>query len=87
MAARSSKNEKFNFGLRSTSDDQPSDLSDESPPKCEKMATKLSENEMQFMHPIPQMRWRWDRNGMGMGQGLYRCGTGMGQGWDRYCIG
>ena len=34
------------FGLRSTSDDQPSDPSDESQPKCGKMATKLSKSEM-----------------------------------------
>ena len=34
------------FGLHSTSDDQPSDLSYESHPKCKKMATKSSKNEM-----------------------------------------
>ena len=34
------------FGLRSTSDDQPSDLSDESSPKCEKRPPKSSKNEM-----------------------------------------
>ena len=34
------------FGLRSTSDDQPSDLSDESQLKCKKMAVKSSKNEM-----------------------------------------
>ena len=34
------------FGLCSTSDDQPSNLRDESHPKCEKMATKLSKSEM-----------------------------------------
>ena len=34
------------FGLCSASDDWPSDLSNESCPKYEKMATKLSTNEM-----------------------------------------
>ena len=34
------------FGLCSTSDDRPSDMSDESQPKCEKMAAKLSKTEM-----------------------------------------
>ena len=33
----SSKNEMFVFGLRSTSDDQPSDLSNECRPKCKKI--------------------------------------------------
>ena len=41
-----SKNEMFVFGLHSTSDDWLSNQSDESCPKCEKMATKLSKNEM-----------------------------------------
>ena len=36
----------LNFGLCSTSDDQPSDPSDENQPKFEKMAAKLSKNEM-----------------------------------------
>ena len=34
---KSSKNEMLIFGLHSTSDDQLSDLSDESQSKCEKM--------------------------------------------------
>ena len=34
------------FGLCSTSDDGPSNLSDESQLKCEKMAAKSSKNEM-----------------------------------------
>ena len=34
------------FGLHSTSDDQLSNLRDESYPKCKNMATKLSTNEM-----------------------------------------
>ena len=34
------------FGLHSTSDDQPSDLSDESQPKCKKMAAKSLKYEM-----------------------------------------
>ena len=34
------------FGLCSTSDDQLSNLSNKSCPKCEKMAAKLSKNEM-----------------------------------------
>ena len=46
MVAKLSKNEMSMFGLHSTSDDQPSNLSDESHPKCEKMATKSSKNEM-----------------------------------------
>ena len=36
----------FIFGLRSTSDDWPSNLSDKSHPKCEKITAKLSKNEM-----------------------------------------
>ena len=46
MATKSSKNEMFIFGACSTSDDQPSKLSDESHPNCKKMATKSSKNEM-----------------------------------------
>ena len=34
------------FGLHSTSHDWPSDLSDESQPKCEKRPPKSSKNEM-----------------------------------------
>ena len=34
------------FGLCSTSDDQPSNLSNESQPKCKIMTAKLSKNEM-----------------------------------------
>ena len=30
------------------------------------------------------MRWEWDMNCMGMGQGWDRYRTGMGWGWDRY---
>ena len=43
---KSSKNEMFVFGLRSTSDDQTSNLSDESQPKCEKRPRKSSKIEM-----------------------------------------
>ena len=43
---KSSKNEIFVFGLCSTSDDQLSDLSDESWHKCNKMPPKSSKNEM-----------------------------------------
>ena len=43
---KSSKNEMLIFGLCSTSDDRPSDLSNESQPKCEKMSPKSSKNEM-----------------------------------------
>ena len=75
MAAKSSKNEMFVFGLCSTFDDQLSDLSDKSHLKCEKMATKSSKIEMQFMHPLPDK--------IGMGQ---EC-MGMGWGWDRYGTG
>ena len=46
MATKLLENEMLMFGLHSTSDDQPSDLSDESCPKYEKMATKLSKYEM-----------------------------------------
>ena len=46
MATKLSKNEMFIFGLRSTSDDKPSNLSDESHLKCKKMATKSSKNKM-----------------------------------------
>ena len=53
MATESSENEIPIFGLRSTSDDQPSDLSNESHPNCEKMAAKSSKNEMQFITPPP----------------------------------
>ena len=45
MAAKSSKNEMLIFGLRSTSDDWPSNPSNESCLKCKEMATK-SKNEM-----------------------------------------
>ena len=34
------------FGLLSTSDDQPSNLSNESQPKCKKRSSKSSKNEM-----------------------------------------
>ena len=80
LAAKSSKNEMFVFGLCSTFDDQPSDLSDKSHLKCEKMATKSSKNEMQFAHTPRQdgdgtrmygnwlgMEQVWDRNGLGDG--------------------
>ena len=71
------------FGLHSTSDDWLSDLSNESCPKCKKMAAKSSKNKMQFTHPHPpQTRWRWDRNGIGTGQVWDRNGPGMGQVWD-----
>ena len=46
MAAKSFKNEMLIFGLCSTSDDQMSNLSNKSHPKCKKMAAKLSKNEM-----------------------------------------
>ena len=46
MATKLSKNEMIIFRLCSTSDDKPSDLSDESHPKCKKMATKSSKNKM-----------------------------------------
>ena len=36
----------LSFGLRSTSDDWPSDLSNESGPKCKKRPPKSSKNEM-----------------------------------------
>ena len=49
MAAKLSKNEMFIFGLHSTSEDRPSNLSDQSHPKCEKMATKSSKNECSFL--------------------------------------
>ena len=76
----------FVFGLCATSDDQLSNTSDESCPKCEKMATKSSKNEMQFMHP-PRTRWGGDRNGMEIGWGWDRYRTGMGWGWDTYGMG
>ena len=41
-----SKNEMLIFGLCSTFDEWPSNLSDEIHPKCEKMATKSSKTEM-----------------------------------------
>ena len=88
MAIKSSKNEMFIFGLCSTSDDQLSNPSDKSCPKCKKkMAAKLSKNEMQFMHPLPRqdgdgtgMVWEHARDGTGTGQEWARDGTGMG--WD-----
>ena len=43
---KSSKNEMLIFGLCSTSDDWPSNLSIESQPKCEKRPPKSSKNEM-----------------------------------------
>ena len=45
-APKSSKNEMLNFGLRSTSDDWPSNLSDESLPKYKK--GPLSHQKMKF---------------------------------------
>ena len=42
----SSKNEMLVFGLRSNSGDQPSNPSNESQPKCDKMPPKSSKNEM-----------------------------------------
>ena len=46
MATKLSKNELLIFGLHSTSDNQPSDPSNESRPKCGKMVAKLSKSEM-----------------------------------------
>ena len=43
---KSSKYEMLGFGLHSTSDDQPSDLSDESRLKCDKRHPQSSNNEM-----------------------------------------
>ena len=40
------KNQMLIFGLHSTSDDQPSNPSDKSCLKCERIATKSSKNEM-----------------------------------------
>ena len=45
-APRSSKNQILIFGLCSTCDNWPSDLSDESQPKCKKRPPKSSKNEM-----------------------------------------
>ena len=45
-APLSSKYEMFIFGLHSTSDDWPSDMSNESLPKCKKGPPKSSKNEM-----------------------------------------
>ena len=45
-APKSSKNEMLVFGLHSTSDDRPSNLSNESQPKCDKRPPKSSKNEM-----------------------------------------
>ena len=41
MATKSSKNEMLIFGLHSTSDDQLSDPSDESHPKCKKYGCQI----------------------------------------------
>ena len=43
---KSSKNEMLIFGLHSTSDDWPSDLSDESEPKRKRKPPESSKNEM-----------------------------------------
>ena len=43
---KSSKNEMLVFGLHSNSDDQPSNPSNESQPKCDKMPPKSLKNEM-----------------------------------------
>ena len=43
---KSSKNEMLVFGLRSNSDDQPNNPSNESQPKCHKMTPKSSKNEI-----------------------------------------
>ena len=73
----------FVFGLRSTSDDRPSDPSDESCPKYKKNGCQIIKKLNVIYAPPFQMRWAQDRNGMGMGWGWDRYGTGMGQGWDR----
>ena len=43
---KSSKNEMLVFGLYSNSDNQPSNPSNESQPKCHKMPPKSSKNEI-----------------------------------------
>ena len=43
---KSSKSEMLVFGLRSNSDDRPSNPSNESQPKCDKMPPKSLKNEM-----------------------------------------
>ena len=50
---KSSKNEIFIFGLHSNSDDWPSNLSNESQPKCDKRPPKPSKNEILIfiLHP------------------------------------
>ena len=52
-----SKNEMLIFGLHSTSDDQWSNPSDESQPKCEKMANKLSKNEKNEIFFVAFIFW------------------------------
>ena len=85
MATKSSKNEMLVFGLHLTSDDQLSNLSDESHPNCEKMATKSSKNEMQFMPPRQDVDgtgtvWEQAVDETGTEQEWARDRTGMG--WD-----
>ena len=54
------------FGLHLTSDDWPSDPNNESCPKCEKMAAKLSKNEMPILGLCStsddQLGWPMDSN-------------------------
>ena len=52
MATKSSKNEMVVFGLRSTSDDQPSNRSNESCPKCKKWPPNPQKMKSSILHYV-----------------------------------
>ena len=49
MATKLSKNEMLIFGLHLTSDDQPSDLSDKSYPKCKKLLLNCKKMKCSYL--------------------------------------
>ena len=85
MAAKSSKNEMFIFGLCSTSDDQPNDPSDENCPKCRKWLPNCQKMKCNLCTPPPTHGQ--DGDGTGMVWEQAGDGTGMGWVWDKYRTG
>ena len=53
------KNEMLSFGLRSTSDDQPSNLSDKIQPKCEKSPLSHHKMKCSFLDYIQLLMIGW----------------------------
>ena len=56
---KSSKNEMLSFGLRSTSDDQPSDLSDKNWQKCEKSPLSHHKMKCSFLDYVQLLMIGW----------------------------